>query len=413
MTSSPPKLLVQKYLETHTFGQLIEGHAVNVSFSKCARFFSLNYDQISAKDSDPLAQQCRGLILALPDGRPIFGQVMPDGKINRDNMEPGETIVMARPMDRFFNAGMGAAANINWSDPNLKVLNKLDGSCLILWFNYFDNVWEAATRSTPQADIIMNDGKHTFRTLFERAVFDTIGKSFYDFTYDLDKDITYVFELTSPFNRIVVAYNECSITLLAARSLLSHEELDITTLNVQGVPKVGSYPLRNLEDIQNFVASQNPLEYEGVVVLDSNFNRIKVKSPSYVALHKSIDILGSSDRNCMEWILAGKDDDVMVALPPIIQDNLIQLKTSYATWLKDQEALYHVIKSEATAQGPDKKTFALTVNKHKPSFPAIFFQLFDGKASSVRDFVDRAKREGTWSNSFIDKILEGIAPKTV
>ena len=60
-------LLVQKFLETKTFGDLARDHGVYASFSKSGHKFSLNYDQIEARESDPLSQQCRGLILALKE----------------------------------------------------------------------------------------------------------------------------------------------------------------------------------------------------------------------------------------------------------------------------------------------------------------------------------------------------------
>ena len=69
-------LLVQKYLETHTFGDLAKEHGVYASFSKSGHKFSLNYDQIEAKESDPLAQECRGLILACEDGTSLSSQAL-------------------------------------------------------------------------------------------------------------------------------------------------------------------------------------------------------------------------------------------------------------------------------------------------------------------------------------------------
>src|SRR5215472_2256731 len=108
-------LLVQEYLETHTLGDLARDHGVYASFSKSGYKFSLNYDQIEAKESDPLAQQCRGLILATPDGQPVVGQRTPDGKIDRTGTVIGKTKILAYPMNRFFNYGQSAAASIDWN----------------------------------------------------------------------------------------------------------------------------------------------------------------------------------------------------------------------------------------------------------------------------------------------------------
>ena len=104
-------LLVQQYLETHTLGDLVRDHGVYASFSKSGHKFSLNYDQIEAKESDPLAQECRGLILSLTDGQHIVGVTDASGRTNRDHVVLGPTKILAYPMNRFFNHGQGSAAD--------------------------------------------------------------------------------------------------------------------------------------------------------------------------------------------------------------------------------------------------------------------------------------------------------------
>ncbi len=164
-------LLVQEYLLTHTFQQLAAEHGVYASFSQSGHKFSLNYDQIEAKESNPLAQECRGLILTT--GSVLIGEINEYGKPIRDGIIPGETHILAFPMKRCFNHGQGSAANINWSDPNLSVLEKLDGTLCIVYYDSVIDQWCVATRSVPEADIPLDNGLYTFRTLFEKALFDT------------------------------------------------------------------------------------------------------------------------------------------------------------------------------------------------------------------------------------------------
>lgn len=444
-------LLVQEYLKEHTIGDLAKDHGVYASFSKSGHKFSLNYDQIEARESDPLAQECRGLILALADGRPLYEEVLSDGKKTRDNMIPGETTVLAFPMRRFFNHGQGAAAEINWKDPKLSILEKMDGTLCIVYYDSFTGQWCVATRSVPEADLIMDNGRFTFRTLFEKALKDTCSLDFIEFTRGLNTRITYCFELTTPYNRIVVNYPESRVTLLAARQLYNnYQEIELIHLgggmrwvdfdlldqksrdhlislghskedtpaafvpvpfNLKGVPVVRAYTFTSIEDIHNYVSNQNPLEHEGVVVLDSNFNRIKVKNAAYVAFNRAREVLGASDRNCLELVLAEKEDDVMPALPKEIQDNLLKIKEGYRTWLREQEELYKDVFEAARAVAPDKKTFAYTLNARKVKFPGVHFAIFDGKASSVKDFIMKNRKDGTWANSLLDKILESITPK--
>lgn len=416
-------LLVQEFLKEHTVGDLAKDHGVYASFSKSGHKFSLNYDQIEARESDPLAQECRGLILSLVDGRPLYEEVLPDGKKTRDNMIPGETTILAYPMRRFFNHGQGAAAEINWKDPKLSILEKLDGTLCIVYYDTFTNQWCVATRSVPEADLIMDNGRFTFRTLFEKAIMDCNKNTFLEFTQKFNTRITYCFELTTPYNRIVVKYDDCRVTLLAARRNQGDlAEIPIVGMDnlfgnlprdtdVPGIQTVRAYTFTSIEDIHNYVSNQNPLEHEGVVVLDSNFNRIKVKNAAYVAFNRAREVLGASDRNCLELVLAEKEDDVMPALPKEIQDNLLKIKEGYRSWLKEQEELYKDVFEAARAVAPDKKTFAYTLNARKVKFPGVHFAIFDGKANSVKDFIMKNRKDGTWANSLLDKILESITPK--
>ena len=403
------KLLVQEYLESKTFGDLAREHGVYASFSKSGRKWSLNYDQIEAKESDPLAQECRGLVLSCEDGAEVPGIRSAEGKINRDDMSPGPTRILAFPMKRFFNHGQGSAAEINWHDPNLAVLEKLDGTLCIMYFDPFTNQWCVATRSVPEADLLMDNGLFTFRTLFEKALEETCKMDFNGLTKLLDERHTYCFELTTPYNRIVVQYPNNGITLLAARDLITHLEVypDQCIMVRDGVvPCVQTHTYAGMDELVSWVSTLSPKDHEGVVVRDSQFNRIKIKNAQYVALNKCRDTLSSSPRNCLELIWGGNEDDVIPFLPEEIVNNLLSIKGKYRKWLEEQERLYTQVMSEASAIMPsDKKTFAITLNKYGTPFRPAFFAIFDGKAESIKNFIAKNKKDGTWSNGFLDRIL--------
>ena len=402
-------LLVQEFLQNHTLKELQEKHGVYCRFSKSGHKASFNYDQIEAKENDPLAQECRGLILALEDSdkiRPTIGNL----QLPSDNLILGKTKVLGYPMRRFFNYGQGAAANINWSDPNLAVLEKLDGTLCIVYHDPFIDQWCVATRSVSEADLLMDNGIFTFRTLFEKALFDTTGLSFDEYVAKLDKGITYCFELTTPYNRVVVEYKNNGITLLAMRELTSLQEISFNELkDLYGVPVVQAHTYTSVEDIVNWVSSLNPLEHEGVVVRDSNFNRIKVKNAGYIAYNKLHDRLGSSERNLMEFILLETDDDIISALAPEIGQNMVKLKEGLQKALIKYDSVYHLIQGNLETFGlkGNKKEFAIRIStNHKDMWHAPFFQMFDGKASNMKDFIQKNKKDGTWGDSFLDKILQ-------
>jgi T4 RnlA family RNA ligase len=405
-------LLVQKFLETKTFGDLIKEHGCYASFSKSGHKFSLNYDQIEAKESDPLAQECRGLILSAPDGKSFLPDaVIVNGKLSYESICPGQTKILAYPMKRFFNHGQGAAADIDWKDPNLAILEKLDGTLCIVYYDSFTDKWCVATRAVSEADLIMDNGLFTFRTLFEKSVEDTTELTFNALTELLHKNYTYCFELTTPYNRIVVNYPKNSITLLAVRDLTTFKEVNFYHEVVQYlncvVPFVQAHTYTSVQDLVDWVSSLNPMEHEGVVVRDSQYNRIKVKNAAYVAYNKVRDVLGSSERNCLEFVLLEKDDDVAQFLPEEINKNMAKIKEALKVVIKDHDEAYQAAWAEANSKAPgDKKTFAILITKNKSLWTAPFFQMFDGKASNMRDFINKNRKDGTWSSGFLDKLLE-------
>jgi len=402
------KLLVQKYLLNKSLGDLAKEHGVYASFSKSGHKFSLNYDMIEAKESDPLSQQCRGLILAAVDGRSFLSEAKTiKGRANYDHVVVGETVVVAHALDRFFNLGQGVCAKLDWNDAGLKVQEKLDGTLIILNFDPFTQQWCAATRSVPEADLTMDNGIFTFRTLFEKALTETTGETFQQYTAKLNTEITYCFELTTPYNRIVVDYPDCRITLLAGRRLSDHQELDTDTINSYGVPKVQEHSFSTIEELVSWVSERSPKEHEGVVIKDSQFRRIKVKSSVYSLYNSLHDRLGNSERNILEIILLGQDDDVAPMMPDAIADNLRKIKTDLQEAIKQYDQTYLQLKIQADAINPgDKKTFALLVNQRKEMWSSPFYQLFSGKATSMSDFILLNKENGTWSVSFLDRLLE-------
>lgn len=123
--------------------------------------------------------------------------------------------------------------------------------------------------------------------------------------------------------------------------------------------------------------------------------------------HKVRDRLGTSERNCVELILAEKDDDVIPMLPEEIVNNLQKIKASIQVVIKQHDETYQAAKAQADAILPgDKKTFAILVTKNKDLWTAPFFSMFDGKSINMKDFIQKNRKDGTWGNSFLDKMLE-------
>ncbi len=325
-------------------------------------------------------------------------------------------------MRRFFNHGQGSAAPIDWSDPKLQILEKLDGTLCIVYYDPFHAEWCVATRSVPEADVPLDNGIFTFRTLFEKAMVETTGGlSWFDFTMKLDIRCTYCFELTTPYNRIVVDYPKCGITLLTIRPVLPltggyaetqplpELELDESHSQVAKlvsvVPFVASYPVTTLDEVIAWINTLNPMEHEGVVFRIGEA-RQKCKNAAYVAFNRIRDVV-SSERGILEIILHEKDDDVMAMLPEAIANNMLKIKRGIQVAIQVYDASYTAYRTAAEMVKPgDKKTFAVMLTQNKSLWHAPFFQMYDGKATSMRDFINQNQKEGSWGNSFLDKMLE-------
>jgi T4 RnlA family RNA ligase len=391
-------LLVQEYLQTHSFHDLKKDHEVNFSLSKSKKLASFNYDQLGAKESNLLAQQCRGLILANQNYEEIQDTII-------------DSVIVACPMFRFFNYSQGCAAQINWSDKNLKIMEKMDGTLCISYFNKFEGTWNIATRSVPQADIMLNNQLYTFRTLFDKTLKETYNVSMEEFTKDFNINYTYCFELTTPLNEVVIKYADFKLTLLAIRDNISLEEifdLQSHASYMHGVQVAQSYPFSSVPNLIDWVTSRNFKENEGVVVVDSQFNRIKIKDPGYVLASHMKESLSTSPRNCLEIILLGKEDDVVSLLHKDIVDNLYLIKNKLAAMIKNYDELFLEIKSQVI--DPSKKSFALVVNKvcaEKKLWDTPFF-IMNSKEMDMKQFLMSNQTQNGFNSSFLQKILNII-----
>lgn len=353
-------LLVQKYLrEGNSLEDLRLNHGVRSSETN--NKICLNYHQLEAKDSDVLSQQCRGLVL-------------------RKNTFD----IVACPLFRFFNLEQeNVAAPIDWNSS--KYYNKLDGTNIIVYYDFVDKSWHCGTRNRCEADAPAHDSDITFRKLVDETV-SQMGSSSDDLQalmYKADKDFTYIFELTTPLNRIVCKYDDFSLALLAVRNnktLKEYHHCDfIDSFNIK--PKIPEeFQFNTTEQMIKAVREWSPEDYEGVVVVDKNFNRVKVKSLAYISYNHMRDSLQTSYRGCMEVILSKKDDDVIHMMPDVIANRIRKLKPVISEVIRTAESDYNRLKHI-----DDMKEFALQAKDCL--WPAILFSLKRGKVDSIDSFI--------------------------
>lgn len=228
-----------------------------IKVKKDEGYVILSYNQIDSDFYNPIVRECRGIILDEETFMPV-----------------------CIPFYKFGNYGEGYVPDIDWE--TARTQEKVDGSLIKVWFD--KGQWRVSTNGTINAykaeigvtDFVKLDLPYlTFGELFDKAK-ENAGLDF----NSLNKDYTYMFELVSPYNKVVVPYKEIAIYHIGARNNKTLEEVDIDI----GVKKPKQYNLNTLEDCIKS-ASSLPYSEEGYVVVDGKWNRVKIKSPQYVAVH--------------------------------------------------------------------------------------------------------------------------------
>lgn len=347
---------LQAFLRVESIEELTEQFAIkarrHVDYPNLVLF---KYDMIDSPMGKKIVQESRGVIL--------------NEDMNWD--------VVSRGFDKFFNHGEGKAAEIDWSTAVAQ--EKLDGSFIQLYF--YDKQWHVGTSGTPDAVTPVHDTETTFKELF----WDTFRKQGMELPHPNFAGTTFIFELMSPYNRIVVRHPKPLIVLIGVRQVYGNFIEDTPERNGRMLhwPYVHHIRLRSFEDITKTFETMDPLQQEGYVVVDAQFNRVKVKHPGYVALHH---LKGSFSRRRVAEIVAhtGKIDEILSAFPEWT-DILHQAKENWDALVAELEQAYEEIKDIE-----DQKEFA--IKAQGTQLPGAMFVVRKGskgkkQIGSIKDYL--------------------------
>ncbi|MBO4962274.1 MAG: hypothetical protein J6C97_00705 [Clostridia bacterium] len=219
-------------------------------------YIIFNYNQLFSDFNLEIVRECRGCIL------------------KEDGFKP-----VCVAFYKFGNYKESYVPDIDWASATTQ--EKVDGTIIKVWH---DNGWHVSTNGSINAsycDIHKSNLTNqtcpysTYGELFE------IAKNNAGLNFDsLNKNYTYIFELVGPYNKVVVSYDKTEIYHIGTRDLTTMQELDIDI----GVKKPKVYPLNDLQACVES-AKNLPFNAEGYVVVDKFYNRVKIKSPSYVKFH--------------------------------------------------------------------------------------------------------------------------------
>jgi len=353
------------------------------------KFCNLNYDQIEAKNGDPIVEECRGLVIRKPDGY----------EFSSDLSDSGEFVICCRPIRRFYNYGTEFASVLDYS--KVYYMEKLDGSFVKVWWDSINNEWAIGTRGAAKANIKIS-GMHTKSEFTFTTLFKSIVKDFTEFTKELDKEYTYLFELCSPWNQVVVMHTKPFISLIAVVNTTTGQELNIWELSESKFySKVKTYEFSAFEEVFSWFEKTDPSKFEGFVVMDKNFNRIKVKHPRYNTLNALRASLSTSTRSILNLILLGTIDDVVTIVSEDIKNQIETLRTAISEYIRKNEEIWMSVKSKNLS----RKEFALFCQEKNLPLP-LFMNLYSGKYLTFKDsfILSGQTKQGTYTDSYLDTI---------
>lgn len=244
---------------------LIDDYHINVH--EVGEFVTLNYNQINSPRKDPIADSCRGVTVHKNSGT-----------------------IVRQMFDRFYNYGEHPEVQENFFNHSpVFQINKEDGSIIGVWFNCITGDWEVGTRSVcdgsnPIISLLREETSITFKDLFE----ETWDKKDYSM---LNPKYTYIFELCSLVNRVVTPYeSKPSIYLLSAFNNETGEEVNFQLSNKYWyLPHYVKFPetkvVTSFEEVLDNL-KQLPELSEGFVLRNSLNQRLKLKTPKYLAAHR-------------------------------------------------------------------------------------------------------------------------------
>lgn len=317
---------------------------------------------------DPIRRECRGL------------KFYPDGRI------------MARPFHKFFNLGEKPETRpeaIDIYQPHV-VMEKFDGSMIHPALLLSNQSRESVTFMTRMGltDVACLAAAYIVKS--QPWVIEWCIKMLLD-------GVTPIMEYTGPDNRIVVAYTEPQLTLLACRQTISGDYLAAVNQREARRAEDGwrgprASPTGLITNIDRFIAATRALENaEGYVIrfLDTGL-MIKLKADAYVLRHKAKDQIGL-EKNALRVVLEGADDDMI----PLLHETDAAALRRYAADVREVIGQL-VVEVEAIVTAgalAERKTFALDyVPRLPPLLKPIAFAGRDGKdvrAELIAHFLKR------------------------
>jgi len=275
-------LALQEFLKKHPqdWQEILTAEPYCLKIKEKGNLVIFNYNQLGSDFSEPIVCESRGIIL-----------------------EKGTWSVVRLAFYKFFNLGEPHAATIDWESATAS--EKLDGSLMSVY--YYDDEWRVATSGNIDAKDapLSNTTFTTFKELFDEAA----RNAGLDYS-KLNKCYCYTFEMVSPFQRIVLGYNETTLYHILTRDMRTLEEVECDI----GVHKPALYFLEDEEAYTDFVKTFGE-DHEGIVVKDKYNNRVKIKTEHYFMLHYLTNKMVLTLRRTIDLVRKNDYEELLAYFP--------------------------------------------------------------------------------------------------
>lgn len=363
-------LELRNFILSHeNWEELLTAEPYHLKISRDDGYIVFKYNQVFSDFNIQLVREARGIIFRESDWECV-----------------------CHPFNKFGNYGESYCPEIDWQTASVQ--EKIDGSLIKFWY---DNGWHISTNGTIDAfKANLNDVKYQS---FGQLVVYAIRNAFTDeheFFNMLDQKFTYMFELVSPYNRVVIPYQETKLYFLGFRARWSGEEFAPEHYVFRehfAIPK--RYSLHSLNDVQA-AASTLPWDDEGYVVCDANFNRVKIKSPSYVMAHYVRNNNTINVERLVRIILDGEQEEFLIYASDYVDElHYVEnaMKTIANSSVESMKMLFG-----ASCEFANRGDYAREVVKYPAYMKDFLFRCFDD-----RIFWDYAKG---WS---VDRWVKAIS----
>lgn len=289
------------------------------------------YTQGVSDGFNPIVREARGIILS------------------RENWD-----IVCHPFHRFFNFNQPEADALRG---NLHIYEKVDGSLVKLYF--YCGEWRCSSNGNIDARNVSLNGKNFFE-LVKKAL-KTYGLTWEFFTKNLNPYFTYMYELATQDNPVVIKYTGYHLYYLGERNNFTGQE------EYNPDPRIDNVKVYHFTTLYEVIHSSLMMSdnQEGYVVRDDEWHRVKVKNPTYFLAHH----LANNGRLDFLDILLNGDVKEFLNYFPQYEKDIEEMKEIFALMNEEAEML-----RDRTSEFWDcaRKDFVASIDVPKPYQSFIF-----------------------------------------